>query len=105
MLNVWLYSFRKRALFSFSEVGCVENAWARERSAVRLRSVTRSPRITVGAGVSVLTVASLKDIGMKPGGTGTIFSSPALSEESGSNSMSVPVGVEVASWVVDALLD
>ena len=92
-------------MFSFSEVGFVENAWAGERSAVGLRFVTRSPRITVGAGVSVLTGASLKDIGMKPGGTGTIFSSPALCESSGSTSMSVPVAGEVASWVVDVLLD
>ena len=83
----------------------MEKAWAGERSAVGLRFVTRSSRMTTGAGVSVLTGASLKDIGMKPGGTGTTFSSPALCESSASRSMSVPRGGEVASWVVDVLLD
>ena len=100
-----MYSFRKRALLSFSEVSFVEGAGAGEGSTVGLWSVTRSPRTVVGAAVSVLTGASLKDIGMKSGGTGTISSSPALCESSGSTSMSVPMAGEVASWVVDALLD
>ena len=113
VLSFRLYSARKAAFLSFSDmflVGTSCHGAAPSSSVVGWRWMTGSwavigeatRSIVIGAAVSVLTGASLVEIGMKPGGRGTVFSLPVLGDSS--ISMSVSLVREVGS-LADALLD
>ena len=115
-LSPLLYSAMNAAFFSFSEVvfaGTSSPGVAASSLVAELRWMMGSwavmgeaallVLISMGAAVSALTGASLVEIGMKPGGSGTVFLL-INSGESGSITMSVSLGIEAESWV-DALLN